>query len=73
MPIFVCSSSEKKDKPKAGGWAWTLQRKNALAVFGQFTDLDIAKLWQMSCPEEPYVKYVMPQLESGASPKHGPD
>ena len=33
-----------------------MQRKNALAAFGQMVDLDIPKLWQMSCPEEPYVR-----------------
>lgn len=33
-----------------------MQRKNALAAFGQLVDLDIPKLWQMACPEEPYVR-----------------
>jgi hypothetical protein len=50
------SSGAHQQTKENRAWSWDMQRKNAFAAFGQLVDLDIPKLWQMACPEEPYVR-----------------
>lgn len=48
----------KDKRENSSDWDWKSSRRKGLSALQKLLDLDLPRLWPMSCPDESFVKYV---------------
>ena len=70
--ICLIRSSRVQEEPKKKGkkgaaaaaehgrmWDWEHERRRAVEAMCRLVQLDVSRLWSMSCPEEQFIKYAI--------------